>query len=257
LLGNYLRGERRAFVLQALTAAGIEAVQVGRHGVARPDPELAIADVDLVIGYGRSVVEGMAGGRAAYVLDYAGGDGWVTPDSWAMHEAGAFAGRSTDRIVDFQLLSEDLDRYDATMGIANRDLAVVHHGARQHAKSLVEILREVGASDAYPAPIDEMERLVRLAWRSDSRGRELEREIAEINDRQHAKLAEMWQRINEAEERSREAEERSREAEERSREAEEREASARHELEDLRAQRRVRLANALSRPLDRLRAHRR
>jgi len=240
LLGNYLRGERRALVLEALSAASIEPLQIGRHGVARPDPERAIADADLVIGYGRSVVEGMAGGRAAYVLDHDGGDGWVTPESWAAHDAGAFAGRSTDRIVDLRRMGEDLRRYDAVMGVANRDLAVLHHGARQHANALVGILRELGGAEAHPAPIDEMARLVRLAWRSESRAQELVREISEIKEAEHARLAEMWKRINDAEERSRLADER--------------EARARTDLVDLRTQRRVRLANALSRPLDRLRA---
>jgi len=237
LLGNYLRGQRRALVLEALAAAGIEPLQIGRHGVARADPERAIADADLVIGYGRSVVEGMAGGRAAYVLDHEGGDGWVTPESWAAYASGAFAGRSTDRVVDLRLLREDLGRYEAAMGLANRDLAVLHHGARQHAKALVSILRELGAADPLPAPIDEMARLARLAWRSESRAQELIRELSETKEAQDALLAEMWKRINDAEDRSLAADDR--------------ELHARAELADLREQRRVRLANALCAPLDR------
>ena len=41
-----------------------------------------MADADIVVGYGRSVLEAMAMGRAAYVWDHAGGDGWVTPETY-------------------------------------------------------------------------------------------------------------------------------------------------------------------------------
>ena len=37
-------------------------------------------DVDIVVGYGRSIVEAMVtGGKAVHVFDHAGADGWLTP----------------------------------------------------------------------------------------------------------------------------------------------------------------------------------
>jgi len=39
----------------------------------------AMDDVDIVVGYGRSIVEAMARGKAVHVFDHAGADGWLTP----------------------------------------------------------------------------------------------------------------------------------------------------------------------------------
>ncbi len=242
LLGNYLRGARREAVMGTLAEAGIEVDQAGRHGTATHEPEVAIAAADMVIGYGRSVLEGMACGRAAYVLDYNGGDGWVTPETWAAHEARAFAGRATDDVVDARRLRTDLDRYDPAMGTANRDLAVLHHDARDHARALVEIGRGLGAANPPPAPLAELARLVRIAWRAEGRAADLARQLDEARLAQDAQIAERWTRIHGAEAQTAASAAAA--------------ADAREETADLRGQRRVRLANRLAAPFDRRRARR-
>lgn len=101
LLGNYLRGGRRDRCVEAFESLGIECLQIGSHGrLATPTPEQAMGDVDIVVGYGRSVLEGMASGRAAFVYDHSGGDGWVTAESYRMLEANGFAGSASDVALD-------------------------------------------------------------------------------------------------------------------------------------------------------------
>ena len=54
----------------------------------------------------------MACGRAVYVYDTFGGDGWVTPDVYAAMEADHFAGQATDRVIGIEEMERDLADYD-------------------------------------------------------------------------------------------------------------------------------------------------
>ena len=108
------------------------------------------------------------------------------------------------------------------MGIANRELATVHHNAQRHAIELIRILREA-PRPARPAngSLPEMARLARVAWRAENRVLEVELETEQLRVRLH--------------------------------EAEGEAAEAGRQAEQLRSTRRYRLVSALARPLDRLR----
>jgi hypothetical protein len=170
VLGNYLRGEAAAVVTGACAAAGLEPVLSGVHSTPTQTAEQAIADVEVVIGLGRCVVEAMAGRRAAYVYGIAGGDGWVTPERYADMEADGFGGTASELIVDGARLTADLAAWDAEMGPANRQLTHRHHDAAAHAVELVDLLRELQPEER-PATdhAGELARLVRLEWQSWSR----------------------------------------------------------------------------------------
>jgi hypothetical protein len=118
-----------------------------------------------VIGKARVIVEAMACGRAAYVYDHNGGDGWITPDTYARHAADNFAGQSTKDVIDAARLRRDLAEYSPEMGVANRDLAVLHHSAARHAHELVELFRGlVPRARLAPDALAELARLAALQW---------------------------------------------------------------------------------------------
>ena len=174
LLGNYLSGARRAILLRALAANGIEACQIGRGSAVELRPERQIWNADIVIAKGRAALEGMAGGRAVYVYDEFGCDGWVTAASYAAMEADNFAGLAFPASADAPSLEVDLSRYEAEMGILNRDLVVREHGARAHGRELSEIFHNLApAAAGVVAPLAEMARLVRAQWRTEARAGEL------------------------------------------------------------------------------------
>jgi hypothetical protein len=106
----------------------------------------------------------MACGRAVYVFDMFGGDGWVTPDVYAAMEADNFAGQATDRVIGTAELERDLVDYDPAMGEVNRDLVVQHHRARDHVVELLAALATEPAQERPPAPIRELSRLTALQW---------------------------------------------------------------------------------------------
>jgi hypothetical protein len=171
MLGNWARDDRRQLVSDVCGEFGIECVQIG-HGSNGPtsDPELEIGAADIVFGKARVILEAMSSGRAAYVYDHNGGDGWVTPERYELLEADNFGGQAEPAVIDAERLRRDLADYDPAMGPANRDLVVAHHSANRHAQALVEVCRTVAPREhPVDAPLRELARLARLAWAAEWR----------------------------------------------------------------------------------------
>jgi Glycosyl transferase family 2 len=185
LLGNYLRGSRRAALLEVCAELGLDCRQLGAHGAAaHAQPEIELADADIVVGYGRSALEGMACGRAVYVFDHSGGDGWVTGESYPRLEANGFAGSASDEAIDRARLRRDLRAYTPDMGLANRELARVNHDAIRCAADLVTVLQTAPRPVSYDEqPLREIARLQRLQWQVEGRAALLRVENEELRER--------------------------------------------------------------------------
>jgi len=188
LLGNYLTGERRAVVLRACEQAELDVTEVGRYGERSSlTPEQEINLVDIVIGEGRTIVEAMACGRAAFVYGQMGGDGWVTPETYPELEAINFAGATADdSLVAPEDLTARLREYRASMGSANRDLARLHHSASRHTEQLVELFERLtpGRPPA-DAPLRELARMARAQWQAESRALGAAHEARLLSSRLH------------------------------------------------------------------------
>jgi hypothetical protein len=166
LLGNYLEGERRAALVDAWAAAGIECVQVGLPEQLQLDVRPAIAAADIVVAKGRAALEAMSCARAVYVYDAFGGDGWVTPARYPALEADGFAGQATPAPRGPAELAADLAGYQASMGWLNHELVRTHHAARRHAAALVALLRDGPAVGREVTMLDEVSRLSRLMFQA-------------------------------------------------------------------------------------------
>lgn len=167
LLSNNPNADRVAMLEGACAQAGLALSRLGGLAGRAADIRSALAGVEIVIGYGRSLLEAMACGRAAYVYDWKGGDGWVTAEAYDAIEADGFAGGATGGVLDVTELAEDLRRYSAAMGPVNHDLVIKHHRASLHAQELVGLFeRLVTPSPRERTPLQEMARLVRLEWRA-------------------------------------------------------------------------------------------
>ena len=213
-------------LVDAWENAGIECVQAGTPAELVVDLAPALASADIVVAKARAALEGMCAGRAVYLYDQYGGDGWVTPDNYPAFEADHFAGQATARPRTGADLVADLADYSPEMGIANHELVRSHHGARHHAIELVAILR--GHYVREPDQVDvtaEVARLARASGRAELRS------------------AELWRRTTAAEARLADAETRAGEAERQL-------GDARYLLET----KRVRAGLALGRAKDRLRS---
>jgi hypothetical protein len=169
LLGNY--PARDELVHEVWGSRGVEVRRVGADAQSY-DVAAAVADADIVVAKARAALDAMACGRAVYVYDVFGGDGWVTPESYPALEADNFAGQATDRIIDAATLADDLGGYRQEMGVVNRDLVLQHHSARDHVIALLSAIGERTPQGRSPAPLKEVARLIALQWSWELTARE-------------------------------------------------------------------------------------
>lgn len=155
VFSNYLEDDRMAMLREACDDLGLELTSMGVRANASVIPQDAIAEADIVVGYGRSILEGMAMGKPAYVWDRAGGDGWVTPESYPALEADGFSGGATEDIIDVDRLREDFAAYRRELGPLGFDLVRKHHSAARHAEALVQLLERDGPVAPAPDPVHE------------------------------------------------------------------------------------------------------
>lgn len=186
LLGNYALADRRETILRACEQAGLECIERGRFGPRFTlTPEQEINQVDIVIGTGRSIVEGMACARAAFAYGYLGGDGWVTAESYPALESINFAHASgNDSMVTPEILAQRLGEYRQAMGSVNLDLSRMHHSAAQHAEELVALFERL--APAHPpdgTPLREFARMSRVQWQTESRALGLAHEARLLSTR--------------------------------------------------------------------------
>jgi hypothetical protein len=170
LLSNYVYGARLALLRGACERAGLELRHVGVLAPEGAKPaELVLNEADVVFGKARVICEAMACGRAAYVFDHNGAEGWVTRENYECLAADNFGGQSRPRPLDEEELAADLARYEPGMGVINRDLAVAHHSATKHVAALCTVLARVSPRRTpVDAPLQELARLVRLHFRADA-----------------------------------------------------------------------------------------
>ncbi len=160
LAGDGIRGQRRDLLVETWAEMGLEFLD---------EPGLDMARADIVVGQGRTILEAMARGRAAYVLSPDGCDGWVTAERYAGLEADGFEGQADPGTLDRERLRRELAAYRPEMGIVNRDLVATHHGSGGHAQRLVELLgRGASTTDTESPRLNEMARLVRESWMLES-----------------------------------------------------------------------------------------
>jgi hypothetical protein len=163
VLGNY--GDRYELVREVWGRQGVEVEEVGVPAANETfDVAASVADADIVVGKSRAALDAMACGRAVYVYDLFGGDGWVTPDAYPALEADHFAGQATDRVIGEAELAADLAGYTSGMGRANRDLVLQHHNARDHVEQLLAAIATRRPGERPDAPFRELGRLTTLQW---------------------------------------------------------------------------------------------
>ncbi len=197
ILGNY--PGRVHVVREAWERQGVEVSQVGATQ-QRFDIAPALESADIVVGKSRAAVDAMACGRAVYVYDTFGGDGWLTPNTYAAMEADHFAGQATDRVIGAEEMARDLADYDRRMGAVNRDLAIQHHSARDHVIELLSAL--VSPPKQRPeAPLRELARLTALQWSWERFSREAQHAQASLHERLLVaeRVAEEWETTANAE----------------------------------------------------------
>jgi hypothetical protein len=187
VLSNNFPPERLELLRRAWEPRGVEVTPLGRNpalafeGKAVEDPRAEISAADIVVGYGRAMLEAMASGRLAFVYAGPGGDGWVTADKYPAMESDGFAGGAFGEVYDEQRLRAALDDYDPALGLVGRDLVRFPHDAGEHAALIDRLLREATSPGvARPDALPQLERMVDLLWQAEGRAATLRVEVGAL-----------------------------------------------------------------------------
>ena len=126
LIGNYydVWAQRIDQLKAAWASAGLQAPRRQANPIAAVGEEMARADI--VVGYGRSILEAMACGRPASVHEHCGSDGWVTAESYERMESDGFSGAALRISPGVETLRQDLGLYRPGLGRLGYDLARRH-----------------------------------------------------------------------------------------------------------------------------------
>ncbi|MGK2877362.1 MAG: hypothetical protein ACSLFF_02110, partial [Solirubrobacterales bacterium] len=172
ILSNYVDGERRERIERACELAGLDWQHIGATGEGQQArAEDAINKVDVVIGKGRVVVEAMACGRAAYLYDMWGCDGWCNPAAYDDFAYAGFSGSATPRDPSAEQIAADLDGYSSDLGAWGVNTVALHHRLDAHAARLIELAAGAGGDGARGGgtrdQAEELARLSRQSWRHE------------------------------------------------------------------------------------------
>ena len=239
VLSNNFPPERLAILKRAWEPQGVEIATIGRNpalafeGTTVDDPRAEISAADIVVGYGRAMLEAMACGRLAFVYAGPGGDGWVTAEKYPAMEANGFAGGAFGEVYDERRLREALSEYDPALGLVGRDLVRFPHDAGEHVAAVDTLLRDAtGPAVSSPDSLRQLERMVELLWHAEGRAATLRVEVGALYvERERLELA--------LDDRQAKADELERQLAERTR-----------EHRELVASRRYKIGAMLARPLD-------
>jgi hypothetical protein len=235
VLSNNFPPKRLEILRRAWEPQGVEIAVIGRNqalafeGVAVEDPRAEISASDVVVGYGRAMLEAMACGRLAFVYAGPGGDGWVTAERFAAMEANGFAGGAFDEVYDEERLRAALAGYDPALGLVGRDLVRFPHDAGEHVAAVDRLLREAAGPDVeMPDTLRQLQRMVDLLWHAEGRAATLRVEVGALYEELAKHDALLVERQEEIE-------------------------ALKRRYDDLVATRRYRLGARLARPLDAVR----
>jgi hypothetical protein len=131
VISNNYPVDLRAMVKRTCEERGIKVGFVGGIYHTEWEIERLINEADLVISIGRGVLEAMACGRAALVLDRHGCDGLMTPEVYYESRKFNLSGRRFARKPNQKELTGMLAAYDCGMGEVNRALIEEHHDVDQ------------------------------------------------------------------------------------------------------------------------------
>jgi hypothetical protein len=155
------------FLESVCSQLDVELEWIGGTSDSVDDLTAAFMRSDIVFAVGRTLLEAMALGRAVFVLDERGSGGFVTQESYERIEDGAFAAFDPKPMTESSLVDE-LRRYAPSIGRVAYELVRTHHGARPHARDLIEAYSVAIEADA-PADVNRADLLRALGDASEQR----------------------------------------------------------------------------------------
>ena len=205
IISNHYSNEQLDLVQQACGIIGARLSMIGLQTQSVWDTETYINQNDVVISLGRGCLEGMACGRAVFIFDHFGGDGYLNRENYQEIRKHNFSGRRYRKKYTPETMAAELSRYSQSMGMTNREIVENHHDIKNQTKEYIQLYQKAGEIkldyDSVKIPSRELQ-FYQNAWRErvqiynqavelDKENQKLKEQLAGIKPRINAMMQEM------------------------------------------------------------------
>ncbi|RJR28667.1 hypothetical protein C4564_04545 [Candidatus Microgenomates bacterium] len=143
-VSNYKKWNNFKAVSRACEKIGANLHCVGSPYGRSENIEKEINKADLVISWGRGIIEAMACGRAVVSFDKLMGDGYIDEEKYFSARRDNFCGYlSQHDFNSVDALAAELLKYDAKSAEVNRGLATKYHNATHGVDSILAVIHEL------------------------------------------------------------------------------------------------------------------
>lgn len=139
-ISNYKKWRAWQDLTRACSILGLEFKAVGApYGRSRNVAE-TINNADLVVSWGRGVLEAMACGRPAISYNKRVGAGYITPEVYIENRTYNLGGVRSRYTFDWKELMGEIEKYNPEDGAINRELIMKHHDSRKCVDQIEEVI---------------------------------------------------------------------------------------------------------------------
>lgn len=142
-ISNYKKWKNYYRVNKACTKLGLELKCLGAPYGRKVEVEKSINEADLVISWGRGILEAMACGRAALSFDRFEGEGYITKVSYFEARRDNFSGRIFKYEFTPDSLAEEMLKYDSNCSKVNRNLIMKYHNAKVGVGKIIAVIKKI------------------------------------------------------------------------------------------------------------------
>lgn len=142
-ISNYKKWKNWAHLSKACAYMGYPLTATGAPYGRVPSVADAINEADVVVSWGRGILEGMSCGRPVISFDQTYGDGYLTEEMYYISREHQFSSRDCTGAGDWPWLVEQLKQYNPTDGARNRALILQHHAMYRGVDQLLTLARKV------------------------------------------------------------------------------------------------------------------
>lgn len=128
-ISNYKKWKNFKTIRDACNILGVNLSCFGSPYGRSYKIEDEINKADLVISWGRGILEAMSTSRAVLSFDKQEGDGYITTETYFKARENNFSGRVYKYNFDANSLAQEMSKYNANDGITNRNLIEKYHSA--------------------------------------------------------------------------------------------------------------------------------
>ncbi|GEN35148.1 glycosyltransferase [Aneurinibacillus danicus] len=142
LLSNRFTDEVINTISSACKKLDLDLEVIGQSEKVEWQVEKKINDADIVVSLGRGILEAMACQRVAFVYDYNGGDGIVTPFNYTELRKKNFSGRTNSIKYDEYSFIEELQNYSSEITKENLAIIQKYHDINVISEELLCLYKE-------------------------------------------------------------------------------------------------------------------